>query len=295
MKFPWGSGPDVALPLDGAARAKQIKAELTRRVADLKASGVRPGLATILVGDDPASEIYVSHKHKDCEEVGIASQDVRLPVDATQGDVEAAIDTLNADPACSAYILQLPVPAHLDTQALLERIDPAKDADGLHPYNLGVLVQDVDGTAAAPQPCTPRGVIDLLQANQVDLRGATVCVLGRGLTVGRPLSLMLTQRGVDATVTVCHTATKDVEAQIAAADVVVAAAGVPGMVKADFVKPGAVVVDVGVARQGGRVQGDVAEGVEQVASMLTPNPGGVGPMTRAMLLRNVVDIAARDL
>ncbi len=289
MKYPWGEGS--ALPLSGTKRAAEIKQGLQQKVRELQEKGVQPGLGTILVGDDPASQAYVAFKHRDCEEVGIVSQDIRLGADATQEEVEAAIDSLNEDPACTAFILQLPVPAHLDTPALLKRIDPNKDADGLHPFNLGVLVEDVARVATAPQPCTPRGVVDLLEANGVELRGKNVCVIGRGLTVGRPLSLMLTQRGIDATVTVCHTGTENLEEIVRQADVVVAAAGVPEMVRAEFVKPGAVVVDVGVARAGDKIQGDVAPGVEQVAGHLTPNPGGVGPMTRAMLLVNVVDLA----
>lgn len=297
MKYPWpGANADderAAKPLDGIKLAAQIKADLKARVAALKERGVEPGLGTLLVGEDPASQIYVGAKHRDCAEVGLGSLDVRLPADSTQQEVEEAIDRLNADPTCTAYIVQLPVPDHLDTQRLLERMDPGKDADGLHPFNLGLLVQDIDGASVAPKPCTPRGIIELLKANGVELDGARVCVVGRGLTVGRPISLMLTNRAVGATAVLCHTGTVDLAAELRFADVIIGAAGVPGLITPEYVKPGAVVVDVGVARREGKIAGDAAAGVEKVASWLSPNPGGVGPMTRAMLLTNVVEIAER--
>lgn len=285
---------EVARPLDGAALAKRIKSELVHRVERLHELGVPVGLGTVLVGDDPASNLYVNWKHKDCKEVGIDSISVRLPADATQEQVLAAVDQLNADPSCTAFIVQLPLPSHLDATEVLERIDPTKDADGLHPLNLGSLVEDVDGVSSNPKPCTPNGIVTLLEESGVDLKGKRVCVVGRGLTVGRPLSLLLTSRPVGATAVLCHTATEDLSAEMREADVIVAAAGVPGMVKPEDVKPGAVVVDVGVGRKGDRVYGDIADGVQYVASALTPNPGGVGPMTRAMLLQNVVEAAERQ-
>ena len=306
MKYPWPeSAADAngsagreerpeARPLDGAALAKDIKRDLAARVAQLNERGIHLGLGTILVGDDPASNLYVRWKHRDCEEVGIVSTSECLPGNATQAEVLEAVDELNADPSCTAFIVQLPLPEHLDATEVLQRIDPKKDADGLHPQNLGSLVEDVDGVQDNPKPCTPRGIIRLLEAGGVDLKGKRVCVVGRGLTVGRPLGLMLTSRPVGATAILCHTATEDLGAEMAVADVIVAAAGVPGMVKAEDVKPGAVVVDVGVGRADGKVLGDVADGVQYVASALTPNPGGVGPMTRAMLLQNVVEAAERN-
>ncbi|ADG87386.1 bifunctional protein FolD [Thermobispora bispora] len=275
--------------LDGKATAASIKADLANRVKALAAKGITPGLGTILVGDDPGSQVYVAGKHRDCAEVGIASIRRDLPATATQAEVEAVIDELNADPACTGYILQLPVPRHLDTQALIERIDPAKDADGLHPVNLGRLVHMVD----APLPCTPRGIVVLLQRYGVPLKGAEVVVIGRGITVGRPLGLLLTRRTENATVTLCHTGTRDLRSHVRRADIVVAAAGVPGLVTADMVKPGAAVLDVGVSRVDGKIVGDVAPEVREVAGFMAPNPGGVGPMTRAMLLTNVVEAAER--
>lgn len=293
MKYPWnGEVQDgQALPLDGLALASKVKENLRQRVVRLVSRGQTPGLGTLLVGDDPGSAIYVAAKHRDCEEVGIRSFDVRLPADATAEQVEEAIDAFNTDPECTAFIIQLPLPDHLDSAAMLRRMNPAKDADGLHPYNLGILVDDVDGTSTAPRPCTPRGIVELLKANSVELKGARVCVVGRGLTVGRPLGLMLTSRDVGATAILCHTGTKDLDAELRQADVIVAAAGVPELIREDAVKPGAVVVDVGVARRDGKIAGDIAPGVENVAAAMTPNPGGVGPMTRAMLLTNVVEIA----
>ncbi len=275
--------------LDGKATAAKIKSELAERVKALAARGVIPGLGTILVGDDPGSQIYVAGKHRDCAEVGITSIRKDLPESAGQADVEAAVDELNADPACTGYIVQLPLPRHLDTQALIERMDPAKDADGLHPVNLGRLVHMVD----APLPCTPRGIVVLLQEYGVPLKGAEVVVVGRGITVGRPLGLLLTRRAENATVTLCHTGTQDLASHVRRADIVVAAAGVPHLVTADMVKPGAAVLDVGVSRVDGKLTGDVAPDVREVAGFVAPNPGGVGPMTRAMLLANVVEAAER--
>lgn len=295
MKYPWpgsesGDG-EGAQPLDGLALAATKKEELRERVAALKQSGIKPGLGTILVGADPGSQIYVGAKHRDCEEVGVASLDVRLPETATQADVLGAVSALNGDPACTAFIVQLPLPKQVDTAAVLHAMDPGKDADGLHPVNLGLLVEDINGTSTAPQPCTPKGIVELLKASGVPLKGARVCVLGRGLTTGRPLGLLLTQRSVGATAILCHTGTTDLGAEMRAADVIIAAAGVPGVVRQEDVKPGAAVVDVGVSRVNGRIAGDVAPGVEKVARWLSPNPGGVGPMTRVMLLENVVRIA----
>ncbi|GIH45293.1 methenyltetrahydrofolate cyclohydrolase /5,10-methylenetetrahydrofolate dehydrogenase (NADP+) [Microbispora rosea] len=275
--------------LDGKATAAKIKSELAERVKALATRGVTPGLGTILVGDDPGSQIYVAGKHRDCAEVGITSIRKDLPESATQADVEAAVDELNADPACTGYIVQLPLPRHLDTQALIERMDPAKDADGLHPVNLGRLVHMVD----APLPCTPRGIVVLLQEYGVPLKGAEVVVVGRGITVGRPLGLLLTRRTENATVTLCHTGTQDLASHVRRADIVVAAAGVPHLVTGDMVKPGAAVLDVGVSRVDGKLTGDVAPDVREVAGFVAPNPGGVGPMTRAMLLANVVEAAER--
>ena len=277
----------TAQKLDGVATAAAIKAELTARVAALAESGMRPGLATVLVGDDPASQNYVRMKHRDCEQVGIASIQVRLPADATPEQVRAAIEELNADPACTGYIVQLPLPRHLDENWALSMIDPDKDADGLHPINLGRLVLNEPATL----PCTPRGIVELLRRHGVELRGAEVCVVGRGITVGRPLGLILTRRSENATVTLCHTGTRDLAAHTRRADIVVAAAGVPGMVTAAMIAPGAVCVDVGVSRVDGKTVGDLAPDVWDKAAWVTPNPGGVGPMTRAMLLSNVVDRA----
>ncbi len=275
--------------LDGKATAAKIKGDLAERVSRLAAQGITPGLGTILVGDDPGSQIYVAGKHRDCAEVGIASIRKDLPETATQAEVEAAIDELNADPACTGYIVQLPLPRHLDTQSLIERMDPSKDADGLHPVNLGRLVHMVD----APLPCTPRGIVVLLQEYGVQIKGADVTVIGRGITVGRPLGLLLTRRTENATVTLCHTGTHDLPSRVREADIVVAAAGVPGLITPEMVKPGAAVLDVGVSRVDGKLAGDVAPGVREVAGFVAPNPGGVGPMTRAMLLTNVVEAAER--
>jgi methylenetetrahydrofolate dehydrogenase (NADP+) / methenyltetrahydrofolate cyclohydrolase len=282
--------PVTAQILDGNATLKTIKVDLTERVAKLKERGVVPGLGTVLVGNDPGSTWYVNGKHKDCAEVGITSIRVDLPDTATQDEVEAHITELNADPACTGYIVQLPLPKHMNENEILGRIDPAKDVDGLHPTNLGWLVL---GTPA-PLPCTPYGIVELLRRHDVPIAGAEVCVVGRGVTVGRPLGLLLTRRVENATVTLCHTGTVDLAAETRRADIMVAAAGVPGLVTADMVRPGAVVVDVGIARAAdGSMLGDVAAEVHQVASWVAPMPGGVGPMTRAMLLTNVVEAAER--
>ena len=273
--------------LDGKAAATAIKAELAVRVAALAARGIVPGLGTVLVGDDPGSRAYVNGKHRDCAEVGIASIRRELPADATQQQVEAVVDELNADPACTGYIVQLPLPAGIDANAILSRIDPDKDADGLHPLNLGRLVLGQPG----PLPCTPRGIVQLLRRYEVPIAGADVTVIGRGLTVGRALGLLLTRRSENATVTLCHTGTKDLPAHTRAADIVVVAAGRPGLLTADMVRPGAAVLDVGITRTDAGLVGDVAPEVREVAGYLAPMPGGVGPMTRAMLLANVVDAA----
>ena len=274
--------------LDGRATAAAIKAELAVRVAALRASGVVPGLGTVLVGDDPGSHSYVRMKHRDCAEVGIESIRVDLPADAPDAEVRAALERLNADPACTGYIVQLPLPRHLDENAMLGLVDPDKDADGLHPLNLGRLVLNEPG----PLPCTPRGIVELLRRHGVGLAGAEVCVIGRGITVGRPLGLILTRRSENCTVTLCHTGTRDLAAHTRAADIVVAAAGVPGLITAAMIREGAVVLDVGVSRTpDGKLAGDVAADVADKAAWIAPNPGGVGPMTRAMLLSNVVDRA----
>jgi methylenetetrahydrofolate dehydrogenase (NADP+)/methenyltetrahydrofolate cyclohydrolase len=270
--------------LDGKATAAAIRTELTDRVAALAAAGHRPGLGTLLVGDDPASRWYVGAKHSDCAQVGIASIQRELPASASQADVLAVVEELNADPACTGYIVQLPLPEQVDEYAVLEAMDPAKDADGLHPVNLGRLVLNVPG----PLPCTPVGIVGLLRRYAVPIGGAEVVVVGRGITVGRPLGLLLTRRSENATVTLCHTGTRDLAAHVRTADVVVAAAGVPGLITADMLKPGAAVLDVGVSRVDGKIAGDVALDVLDVAGFVAPNPGGVGPMTRAMLLQNVV-------
>jgi methylenetetrahydrofolate dehydrogenase (NADP+)/methenyltetrahydrofolate cyclohydrolase len=270
--------------LDGKATAAAIRSELTGRVAALADAGHRPGLGTLLVGDDPGSRWYVNAKHSDCAQVGIASIQRELPATATLADVLAVVEELNADPACTGYIVQLPLPAGIDESVVLEAMDPAKDADGLHPVNLGRLVLNVPGAL----PCTPVGIIELLRRYEVPIAGAEVVVIGRGITVGRPLGLLLTRRTENATVTLCHTGTRELAAHVRSADIVVAAAGVPGLITADLVKPGAAVLDVGVSRVDGKIAGDVAKDVVEVAGHVAPNPGGVGPMTRAMLLQNVV-------
>jgi methylenetetrahydrofolate dehydrogenase (NADP+)/methenyltetrahydrofolate cyclohydrolase len=283
------TGPVTATRLDGKATAATIRTELTDRVTALADAGRRPGLGTLLVGDDPGSRWYVNAKHSDCAQVGIASIQRELPADATQADVLAVVEEFNADPACTGYIVQLPLPRQVSEAAVLEAMDPDKDADGLHPTNLGRLVLGVPG----PLPCTPLGIVELLRRYDVALAGAEVVVVGRGVTVGRPLGLLLTRRTENATVTLCHTGTRDLAAHTRAADVVVAAAGVPGLITADMVKPGAAVLDVGVSRVDGKIAGDVAADVVEVAGHVAPNPGGVGPMTRAMLLSNVVALAER--
>ena len=282
----------TATILDGKATAAAIRDELRARLKVLADRGIVPGLGTVLVGDDPGSHAYVAGKHRDCAEVGIASIRRDLPADATQEHVEAVIAELNEDDACHGYIVQLPLPKHLDTGRILELVDPDKDADGLHPVNLGRLVLGFEG----PLPCTPRGIVHLLRLNDVPLKGAEVTIVGRGTTVGRPLGLLLTRRSENATVTLCHTGTVDLAAHTRQADIVVAAVGVPGLIKADWVKPGATVVDVGITRVvgedgKGRYTGDVDPGVREVAGALVPVPGGIGPMTRAMLLTNVVERA----
>ncbi|WP_322409688.1 bifunctional methylenetetrahydrofolate dehydrogenase/methenyltetrahydrofolate cyclohydrolase [Microbacterium invictum] len=291
----------TAQKLDGKAAAAAIRAELTERVASLKARGVTPGIATVLVGADPASQLYVGMKHKQSVGIGMNSIQRELPADATQEDVEALIDALNADPECHGYIVQLPLPKHLDTDAILERIDPAKDADGLHPTNLGRLVLNVNAPITTPLPCTPRGVIELLLRNDYDLKGKHVVVVGRGVTIGRSIGLLLTRREINATVTLTHTGTPDIPSFLREADVIVAAAGVKHLVRAEDVKPGAAVLDVGVTREDDpetgaqRVYGDVHPDVAEVAGWLSPNPGGVGPMTVALLMTNVVEAAERSL
>ena len=277
-----------AITLDGKATRDEIFVDLTKRVAALAEAGRTPGLGTILVGDDPGSQAYVRGKHGDSAKVGITSIRRDLPADVSQSKLDETIDELNADPECTGYIVQLPLPKHLDENAALERVDPAKDADGLHPTNLGRLVLG----KAAPLPCTPRGIVHLLRRYDVQIAGAHVVVIGRGVTVGRPLGLLLTRRSENATVTLCHTGTRDLPALTRQADIVVAAAGKPHMVTADMVKPGAAVVDVGVSRSlEGKLMGDVDPGVWDVAGHVSPNPGGVGPMTRAFLLTNVVELA----
>ncbi len=280
----------TAIILDGKATAATIKAELAERVGVLRERGITPGLGTVLVGDDPGSHAYVGGKHKDCFEVGISSIRVDMPADATQSQLEAKIAELNADASVTGYIVQLPLPKHLDSNAVLELMDPDKDADGLHPTNLGRLVL---GTPA-PLPCTPRGIVELLRRYQVTIDGAHVVVVGRGVTVGRPLGLLLTRRSENATVTLCHTGTRDLSAELRRADIIVAAAGVPAIVTAADVRPGAAVLDVGITRTEAGLVGDVAPDVSEVAGFVAPMPGGVGPMTRAMLLMNVVESAERN-
>ena len=280
-------GGVTATILDGKAVASAIKGELAQRVTALVAAGFQPGLGTVLVGEDPGSQAYVAGKHRDCAQVGISSIRVDLSSTASEADVAAAVVALNQDPECTGYIVQLPLPTGIDQQRILELMDPAKDADGLHPVNLGRLVLG----AAGALPCTPRGIVELLRRYQVALNGAQVCVIGRGVTVGRPLGLLLTRRSENSTVTLCHTGTRDLAAQTRTADIVVAAAGVPGLVTADMIKPGAAVLDVGISRTPTGLVGDVDRSVLDVAGYVAPMPGGVGPMTRAMLLTNVVENA----
>ncbi|STZ72667.1 bifunctional protein: methylenetetrahydrofolate dehydrogenase/methenyltetrahydrofolate cyclohydrolase FolD [Mycolicibacterium fortuitum] len=288
--------PDTMAPvgsivLDGKATRDEIFVDLKQRVAKLTEAGRTPGLGTVLVGDDPGSQAYVRGKHADCAKVGINSIRRDLPADITQAQLDETIDELNANPDCTGYIVQLPLPKHLDENAALERIDPAKDADGLHPTNLGRLVLGKD----APLPCTPRGIVHLLRRFDVPIAGAHVVVIGRGVTVGRPMGLLLTRRSENATVTLCHTGTRDLPALTRQADIIIAAVGVPHMVTADMVKPGAAVVDVGVSRVDGKLTGDVAPDVWEVAGHVSPNPGGVGPLTRAFLLTNVVELEESKL
>ena len=281
----------TATVMDGRAALDAILDELAVRVEKLAAAGVTPGLGTLLVGDDPGSRAYVRGKHRDCARVGIASIERELPVDATQADVNSVIDELNADPTCTGFIIQLPLPRGLDTGASLERVAPAKDVDGLHPVSLGRLVLGEEG----PLPATPRGIVELCRRYGVQLAGARVTVIGRGVTVGRPLGLLLTRRSENATVTLCHTGTRDLAVEVRRADVVIAAAGVRGLVTGDMVTPGATVIDVGVTRTGQGLVGDVVPEVAEIAGRLAPMPGGVGPMTRGMLLTNVVEAAERSM
>lgn len=290
-----------AILLDGAARARQLKEQMRRQVERLHQQGIKPGLGTILVGSDPGSVSYVAGKHRDCAEVGIESIRVELPETVSTAQVLAEIEKLNENPACTGYIVQLPLPRQVDVNQVLEAIDPDKDADGLHPMNLGRLVLRVKEPVTSPLPCTPRACIDLLQQYQVPLEGAQVCVVGRGTTVGRSLPLMLTRKDINATVTCCHTGTQNLAAHTRQADVIVACAGSAGIIRPEMVKEGAAVLDVGVSRGAvnpetgkARLEGDVAEGVDKVAGWLSPNPGGIGPMTRANLLLNVVETAIRQ-
>lgn len=276
-----------AITLDGKATRAEIFTDLEKRVAALTAASRTPGLGTVLVGDDPGSHAYVRGKHNDCAKVGITSIRRDLPADVSATELNDTIDELNANPECTGYIVQLPLPKHLDENAALERVDPAKDADGLHPTNLGRLVL---GTPA-PLPCTPRGIVHLLRRYDIEIAGAHVVVIGRGVTVGRPLGLLLTRRSENATVTLCHTGTRDLAALTRQADIVVAGVGVPHMLTADMVRPGAAVVDVGVSRTDDGLVGDVHPDVWEVAGHVSPNPGGVGPLTRAFLLTNVVELA----
>ncbi|MGN9792148.1 bifunctional methylenetetrahydrofolate dehydrogenase/methenyltetrahydrofolate cyclohydrolase [Streptomyces sp. NPDC054847] len=276
--------------LDGKATAAAIKSDLTARVAALKERGITPGLGTLLVGDDPGSRWYVNGKHRDCAQVGIASIQRELPGTATQEEIEAVVRELNENPECTGYIVQLPLPKGIDANRVLELMDPAKDADGLHPVSLGRLVLGIEG----PLPCTPYGIVQLLRHHGVEIKGANVVVVGRGITIGRPMPLVLTRKSENATVTQCHTGTRDLSAHLRQADIIVAAAGVPHLVRPEDVKPGAAVLDVGVSRdENGKIVGDVHPGVAEVAGWVAPNPGGVGPMTRAQLLVNVVEAAER--
>lgn len=285
--------------LDGKATAAAIKAELAERVEALSARGIRPGLGTLLVGEDPGSTWYVNGKHADCAEIGIASIREDLPATASQAEIEAAVRSLNENPECTGFIVQLPLPDGIDTNRVLELIDPDKDADGLHPTNLGRLVLRTSEDIDSPLPCTPKGIIELIERHGVSLRGKEITVIGRGTTVGRSIGLLLTRKAVNATVTLCHTGTRDLAAHTRGADVIVAAAGVPGIVTGDMVKDGAVLIDVGVSRVTdpetgkSKVAGDIAPDAIAKASWYSPNPGGVGPMTRAMLLTNVVETAER--
>lgn len=289
----------TAQVLDGRATAAAMKKDLADRVARLTEHGIVPGLGTVLVGDDPGSRSYVAGKHRDCSQVGVASIRRDLPETVTEEELLSVLDELNEDPACTGYIVQLPLPAHIDTQRVLERIDPAKDADGLHPVNLGRLVASVSGELESPLPCTPAGCVELLRHHGIDLAGRRVLVIGRGVTIGRPAGLVLTRKDVNATVVLAHTGTADLKAEIRASDVIIAAAGSAHMVRQEDVKPGAIVLDVGVSQERGadgrtRIVGDVEPAVAEVASWVSPNPGGVGPMTRVMLVANVVKAAERQ-
>jgi methylenetetrahydrofolate dehydrogenase (NADP+) / methenyltetrahydrofolate cyclohydrolase len=277
--------------LDGKALAATIRGELTERVAKLAEAGIVPGLGTVLVGDDPGSRSYVAGKHRDCAQVGIASIQVELPAETPAEVLAARIAELNADPGCTGYIVQLPLPPQLDDNWALGLVDPAKDADGLHPTNLGKLVLG----DPAPLPCPPKGIVELLRRNDIEIAGAEICVVGRGTTVGRPLGLLLTRKSENATVTLCHTGTRDLAEHTRAADIVIAAAGRPGLITADMVRPGAVCVDVGITRTAAGLVGDLDPSVREVAGWFAPVPGGVGPMTRAMLLSNVVELAEAQL
>ncbi|NMN01509.1 bifunctional methylenetetrahydrofolate dehydrogenase/methenyltetrahydrofolate cyclohydrolase [Bifidobacterium panos] len=287
----------MSTKLDGKMVAARIKSDLKRRVETLKANGIEPGLGTLLVGEDPGSVKYVAGKHADCQEVGIRSIKRTLPADVTFDDIAEVVGELNDDPSCTGFIVQMPLPKGIDENAIIGLIDPTKDADGMHPYNLGELVLHVRSDLATPLPCTPRGIVELLNAYDIDLNGKEVCVLGRGITVGRTIGLLLARRDINATVTLCHTGTQDVHDHMRRADVIVAAMGSASFVKPDDVKEGAVLVDVGVSRifdeEAGRyrIKGDIDKACRDKASAYTPNPGGVGPMTRAMLLANVVDMA----
>lgn len=278
----------TAVKLDGLAIAKQIKLELAQQVSTLRAKGITPGLGTLLVGDDPGSHSYVSGKHRDCAEVGVRSIRIDLPASATEADIRAAIKELNSAKEVTGYIVQLPLPNGMDSNQLLELIDPDKDADGLHPVNLGRLVMNVSGEITSPLPCTPSGIVELLRRYNIETRGKEVAVIGRGLTVGRPLGLLMSRKGIDATVTTLHSASQDIAGHVSRADIVVAALGQPHFVKPEWIKPGAAVLDVGITRMESGLVGDVDPGVAEVAGYLSPNPGGVGPMTRAMLVSNVV-------
>ena len=279
----------TAIRLDGKTTRDEIFADLAERVEKLRLAGITPGLGTVLVGDDPGSHSYVKGKHADCARIGVASIRKDLPADITQEELEAVIDELNADDACTGYIVQLPLPKHLDENAILERIDPAKDADGLHPVNLGKLVLNEE----APLPCTPNGCLHLLRRFGVELNGAKTVVIGRGVTVGRPIGLMLTRRSENSTVTLCHTGTKDLAAETREADIVIAAAGQPHMLTADMIKEGAALLDVGVSRVDGKLTGDIHPDCWDKAGFVSPNPGGVGPLTRAFLVRNIVERAEK--
>jgi methylenetetrahydrofolate dehydrogenase (NADP+)/methenyltetrahydrofolate cyclohydrolase len=285
----------TAIKLDGLAAAKAIKAELAQQVVELKKRGITPGLGTLLVGDDPGSHKYVAGKHRDCAEIGVHSVRIDLKESATSEDIRAAIRDLNDARDVTGYIIQLPLPVGIDSNEMLELIDPAKDADGLHPINLGRLVLGVSGEMTSPLPCTPAGIVELLRRYDVPTKGAEVAVIGRGITVGRPLGLLMSRKGIDSTVTTLHSASKDIAASVRRADIVVAALGVAHFVQPDWIKPGAAVLDVGVTRVdgGSTLAGDIHPDVAAVAGWLSPNPGGVGPMTRAMLVKNVVEAAGR--